>query len=72
MTTMLALTDWGWDDAHAAAFASRAIAGHEPGRILVEDRGSYLVATADSTSEARSALFRTRTGCAPELHATAR
>jgi len=59
MTTMLALTDWGWDDAHAAAFASRAIAGHEPGRILVEDRGSYLVATADGDARATvSGRFR--------------
>jgi ribosome biogenesis GTPase len=40
------LASWGWDDAHANAFASRAVADHEAGRILIEDRGSYLVATA--------------------------
>lgn len=46
MSATVTLTDWGWDDAHATAFASRAGAGHEAGRVLIEDRGSYLVGTA--------------------------
>ena len=46
MSTATALAGWGWDDGHANAFASRAGAGHEAGRILIEDRGSYLVGTA--------------------------
>ncbi len=40
------LTGWGWDEAHAAAFAGRAADGHEPGRVLVEERGMYLVRAA--------------------------
>lgn len=46
MSTATALAGWGWDDGHANAFASQAGAGHEAGRILIEDRGSYLVGTA--------------------------
>ena len=46
MSALVTLTDWGWDDAHATAFASQAGAGHEAGRVLIEDRGSYLVGTA--------------------------
>jgi ribosome biogenesis GTPase len=40
------LAGWGWDAGHADAFAKRADANHEAGRVLVEDRGSYLVGTA--------------------------
>ncbi len=59
MTATITLTDWGWDDAHATEFVPRAIAGHEPGRVLVEDRGSYLVATADGDARATvSGRFR--------------
>jgi ribosome biogenesis GTPase / thiamine phosphate phosphatase len=46
MSPASALAGWGWDDGHANAFASQASTGHEAGRILVEDRGSYLVGTA--------------------------
>ena len=46
MSPTTTLTDWGWDDGHANAFASQAGAGHEAGRVLIEDRGSYLVGTA--------------------------
>jgi ribosome biogenesis GTPase len=46
MSPATALVGWGWDDGHATAFASQAGAGHEAGRILIEDRGSYLVGTA--------------------------
>jgi ribosome biogenesis GTPase / thiamine phosphate phosphatase len=40
------LAGWGWDMSHAAAFADRAADDHEPGRVLVEERGMYLVRTA--------------------------
>ena len=43
----VALAAWGWDDTHTAAFSGHAAAGLEPGRIVIEDRGSYLVRTAD-------------------------
>ena len=46
MSTTVTLADWGWDDGHASAFASQAGAGHGAGRVLIEDRGSYLVGTA--------------------------
>ncbi len=46
MSTATVLAGWGWDDGHANAFASRAGTGHEAGRVLIEDRGSYLVGTA--------------------------
>jgi ribosome biogenesis GTPase / thiamine phosphate phosphatase len=46
MSPATALVGWGWDDGHANAFASQAGTGHEAGRVLVEDRGSYLVGTA--------------------------
>jgi len=53
------LSDWGWDEAHASAFATRARDGHEPGRVLVEDRGSYLVATGSGDARATvSGRFR--------------
>ena len=46
MSPTTPLSAWGWDDGHASAFASQAGAGHEAGRVLIEDRGSYLVGTA--------------------------
>ena len=53
------LSDWGWDEAHASVFAARANDGHEPGRVLVEDRGSYLVATSSGDIRATvSGRFR--------------
>ncbi len=45
--TAAGLPAWGWDDGHAAAFSRHAAVGLEPGRIVIEDRGSYLVRTAD-------------------------
>jgi ribosome biogenesis GTPase / thiamine phosphate phosphatase len=41
------LTAWGWDPHLEAAFAGQATDGLEPGRVVIEDRGSYLVRTAD-------------------------
>jgi ribosome biogenesis GTPase len=53
------LVEWGWDDRHAAAFDEHAAAGLEPGRVIVEDRGSYLVVLADGESRATlSGRFR--------------
>lgn len=40
------LLAWGWDAGHAETFTPHAAAGLEPGRIVIEDRGSYLVRTA--------------------------
>ncbi len=54
MNAPAALADWGWDDGHAAAFAGQTDEAHEPGRVLVEDRGSYLVRTG--TGEVRATV----------------
>ncbi len=43
MTHDLAM--FGWSDEVAAAFAAHAAAGREPGRVVAEDRGSYVVQT---------------------------
>jgi len=37
---------WGWDEAWAAVFAAQAAEGSRPARVLAEERGRYLVATA--------------------------
>ncbi len=47
MTEPVALEAWGWDSGHAAAFSRDGHTDRQPGRVLVEDRGSYLVGTAD-------------------------
>lgn len=41
------LTDWGWDERLAASFVAHAADGLAPGRVVIEDRGSYLVRTAE-------------------------
>lgn len=51
---MTGLTAWGWDADHAAGFGRQVELGHEPGRIVVEDRGSYLCRVA--TGEVRATL----------------
>jgi ribosome biogenesis GTPase len=59
MSPTITLTDWGWDEAHATAFTAGANDGREPGRVLVEDRGSYLVATGSGDARATvSGRFR--------------
>jgi len=59
MSPTTTLIDWGWDEALATAFAAGATDGHEPGRVLVEDRGSYLVATGSGDARATvSGRFR--------------
>ena len=53
------LRDWGWDDRRATAFAEHAETGHEPGRVVVEDRGSYLITTSSGDTRATlSGRFR--------------
>lgn len=53
------LGDWGWDDAHATAFTDHAADGREPGRVVVEERGSYLVRVANGEAQATvSGRFR--------------
>ena len=53
------LAAWGWDDEHAAAFTALDGDGHEPGRVVVEERGSYLVRLADGEARATvSGRFR--------------
>jgi ribosome biogenesis GTPase len=42
---MLDLTSFGWSGEVSDAFAAHAAAGLEPGRVVAEDRGSYLVQT---------------------------
>ncbi|MDB5469052.1 MAG: ribosome small subunit-dependent GTPase [Caulobacter sp.] len=39
------ITSYGWSDLLAAAFAPHARAGHLPGRVVVQQRNGYLVAT---------------------------
>ena len=46
------LIGYGWSADLAAAFAPHATAGLEPGRVVAEDRGSYVVATSDGESRA--------------------
>ncbi len=59
MTGDTALQDWGWDDGHAASFASVADAEQEPGRVVVEERGAYLVRVASGDVRATlSGRFR--------------
>ncbi len=59
MSAPASLIDWGWDAVQASAFAAVGDDGQEPGRILVEDRGSYLVATGSGDARATvSGRFR--------------
>jgi ribosome biogenesis GTPase len=49
------LADFGWSAAVEAAFAPFAASGLAPGRVMAEDRGSYLVATDDGEARAQVA-----------------
>src|SRR5687767_2240075 len=40
------LDGFGWTGEISTAFAAHAAAGLEPGRVVAEDRGSYVVQTA--------------------------
>ena len=46
------LRDWGWDAGHAAAYARVAGAEQEPGRVVVEERGEYVVQVAGGDARA--------------------
>lgn len=49
------LTTYGWDEQFAAAFVPWESAGQRPGRVLIEQRGQYRVATAGGEIPARVA-----------------
>jgi ribosome biogenesis GTPase / thiamine phosphate phosphatase len=62
----LALAALGWGESFAAAFVPHAADGRRPGRVIAEDRGLYVVATA--AGEVRAAIsgrFRFDTGGDP-------
>lgn len=63
---LVSLDELGWSVALAADHAPHAAVGREPARIMAEDRGSYVVRTADG--ERRAAItgrFRHETGGDP-------
>ena len=47
------ITSYGWSDLLAQAFAPHAGAGHAPGRIVVQQRDGYLVATDEGELRAK-------------------
>ena len=47
------ITSYGWSDPLAQAFAPHARAGHAPGRIVVQQRDGYLVATDEGELRAK-------------------
>lgn len=49
-----ALTDYGWTDALQADFEDFAAQGLIPGRIVVQQRGGYRLATSDGEIDARA------------------
>ncbi len=58
-----ALAALGWGEPFAGSFGAHAAAGRRPGRIVAEDRGLYLVATADGELRAAvSGRFRFEAG----------
>jgi ribosome biogenesis GTPase len=52
---MLALEDWGWDDAWEAAFAEHAAAGLVPARVAIEFNHIYRVVSAEGELQAQHA-----------------
>lgn len=46
MIEMVGLTAFGWSGDVASAFEPHGAAGLSPGRVVAEDRGSYVIATA--------------------------
>lgn len=59
----------GWSDHVTAGFAPHAAAGLAPGRVVAEDRGSYVVQTADGEQRARvSGRFRFAAGDDPAAY----
>jgi ribosome biogenesis GTPase len=64
-----ALLAFGWSGKIAAAFERHVVAGFVPGRVVAEDRGSYVVQTADG--ERRSSVtgrFRFEAGNDPTAY----
>jgi ribosome biogenesis GTPase / thiamine phosphate phosphatase len=49
---MSGLVELGWQTGHESAFATHAGNGHEPGRVVAEERGLVKVATADGEQSA--------------------
>lgn len=47
------ITQYGWSDPLAAAFAPHARAGHVPGRIVVQQRDGYQVVTDEGEMRAK-------------------
>ena len=48
------IAQYGWSDLLAAAFAPHASAGHTPGRVVVQQRDRYLVATDEGELRAKA------------------
>lgn len=48
------LQQYGWSDPLALAFAPHAADGHTPGRIVVQQRGGYMVLTDEGEIEAKA------------------
>jgi ribosome biogenesis GTPase len=48
------IEQYGWSDTLARAFAPHARAGHTPGRIVVQQRDGYLIATDDGELRAKA------------------
>jgi len=65
-----ALTRHGWDSRVAKQFEAIATDGQQPGRVLIEHRGSYVVATeAGDISASVSGRFRHEAAAAEEFPA---
>ena len=68
--TLQGLERYGWDARTIAAFQPYSSDGHEPGRVLLEHRGSYVVATErGDVSAAVSGRFRHSSASAEEFPA---
>lgn len=48
------IKDYGWSDRLQAAFAEHALAGLTPGRVILQQRDAYLVATDDGELRAKA------------------
>lgn len=48
------IEEYGWSDRQRTAFAEHALAGLAPGRIVLQHRDSYLVATAEAELKAEA------------------
>lgn len=48
------ITQYGWSDLLAQAFAPQARAGHIPGRVVVQHRDGYVVATDEGELRAKA------------------